>query len=179
MQIREISPLEAAQILRDKGAKLIDIRECSEFEEERIPGACLIPMKALAEEEFQEAREKVAIFYCRSGRRTSLASSIIARTGFKEVYILKGGLIAWKKQGLPVLKKQDKVPYLMRQIFVLLGIVLLLSSFLALGFNSYFLFVPIFIGAGLLFAGLSGTCLLALLIAKLPWNKKPHKYKIA
>jgi rhodanese-related sulfurtransferase len=179
-KIEDISPEKATELLEKEKdrIKLIDIRECFEFEEERIPGACLLPMRSLAEEEFSHAKEDIGIFYCRSGRRTSLASPLIAKTGFKQVYILKGGLKAWKKAGFPILKKQDKIPYLIRQVFIILGISLILFSLLSLKINLYFIGGAFIIGCGLLWAGISGNCLLAFFISQLPWNKKPHRYKI-
>ncbi len=157
MEIREITPLEAAELLKAKKAKFIDIRECSEFEEIRIPGACLIPMKCISEKDFKGLGNEVGIFYCRSGRRTRLLSDKISQVPLKEKYLLKGGIIAWEKEGLPVLKKVSKVPNIMRQTFILLGLLILTFLFLGLKVSPTFIWGAVFIGAGLVFAGLSGT----------------------
>jgi rhodanese-related sulfurtransferase len=180
MRVKEITPQEAFQILQSQknNVKLIDIRECVEYEEERIPGACLVPMKSLAEDEFKNVKERIGIFYCRSGRRTDLLKATISNTGFEKVYILKGGLNAWKKAGFPVLKKQNKIPNVLRQTFIVIGLALLIFSLLSLKISPDFIIGAAVVGCGLIFAGVSGSCLLAMLINKLPWNKHPYRYKI-
>ena len=155
--VREISPQEAFELWRNKEACFVDIRECSEFEEERIPGACLVPMKTLSAEDFKNPKQKVGVFYCRSGRRTSFVIDEIEKTGFEKVYVLKSGLIGWKKAGYPTLTKATKIPSILRQTFITLGLFILLFIFLGIEVSSKFIFGAAIIGAGLVFAGMSGT----------------------
>ena len=89
-----------------------------------------------------------------------------------ETYILEGGLDAWRKAGLPVALDRSQPIEIMRQVqiaagsLVLLGVVL--GAFVAPGFYP----LSGFVGAGLLFAGVSGFCGMARLLAVMPWNRR-------
>jgi rhodanese-related sulfurtransferase len=117
--------------------------------------------------------DDVLVFHCRSGARTAgNAGRLAAASEGCEAFILEGGLEAWKKAGLPVSIDRRQPIELMRQVqiaagsLVLLGIVL--GALVAPGFYA----LSAFVGAGLLFAGLSGFCGMARLLAVMPWNRR-------
>lgn len=100
MSLKHIDAREAKR-LADAGAVLVDIRERGEFASETIPGATNRPLSRMGHGPLDvEARE--VIFYCRSGGRTHMAANALARSTRAQVYIMDGGIEAWKAAGLPV-----------------------------------------------------------------------------
>jgi hypothetical protein len=93
------------------------------------------------------------------------------RVGFENCVLVEGGTQAWIDAGLPVDRAPSKVLPLMRQVQVTVGAISASGAILALTVNPLFAIIPLIIGAGLLFAGLTGTCALALFLAKMPWNR--------
>jgi rhodanese-related sulfurtransferase len=86
--------------------------------------------------------------------------------------VLEGGLEAWKKAGLPTLVDVNRPIEVMRQVQIAAGSLVLLGVLLAATTSSWFLLLAGLVGAGLVFAGLSGWCGMALLLARAPWNRQ-------
>ncbi|MBB6065496.1 rhodanese-like domain-containing protein [Pseudoxanthomonas broegbernensis] len=166
-------PPRAALALLDQGALLVDIREADEHARERIPAACCVPVSRLADApQLRQGASRTLLFHCRSGMRTRAnAAALQAAAAGCEAYIVEGGLDAWKRAGLPVARDRRAPPELNRQVQVAVGGLLLLGTALAATASPWFLLLPGFLGAGLLFAGLSGFCGMARLLARMPWNK--------
>ena len=101
MKLKTIDPSSLKKRLDEGNALLIDVREASEYADEHIPGARLVPLSRIAVEEFGDDGQKAAVFYCRSGARTDVNSKLLLSKGFSEAYGLSGGIIAWKTAGLP------------------------------------------------------------------------------
>ena len=93
------------------------------------------------------------------------------RAGFDRCVLVEGGTQAWIDAGLPVIRGTSKTLPLMRQVQIVVGLVSATGAALALAVNHRFAIIPLLMGCGLLFAGLTGTCGLALLLAKMPWNR--------
>src|SRR5690349_1957272 len=101
--LRTITPAEAARLLREDGATLVDVREPDEHARERIPGARNLPLSRLEEAELAVQEGKPVLFHCRSGARTQgNAARLAAKAGLCEAYVVEGGLDGWKRAGLPV-----------------------------------------------------------------------------
>jgi fatty acid desaturase len=83
----------------------------------------------------------------------------------------KGARRAWIDAGLPTERAQSTVLPLMRQVQITVGLISAAGAALALAVNPLFAIIPLVMGCGLLFAGLTGMCGLALLLAKMPWNR--------
>ena len=170
--LQTISPKRAAELVR-RGAVLIDIREADEHAREHIPGARHHALSRLNTESPARSGDEVLVFHCRSGARTrGHAARLSAAAATCEAYILDGGLNAWKKAGLPVALDRSQPIDIIRQVqiaagsLVLMGI--LLGTFVAPGFYA----LSAFVGAGLMFAGISGFCGMAHLLALMPWNRR-------
>jgi len=170
--LQTISPKRAAELVR-RGAVLIDIREADEHARERIPGARHHALSRMDTESPARSGDEVLVFHCRSGARTrGHAARLSAAAATCEAYILDGGLNAWKKDGLPVALDRSQPIDIIRQVqiaagsLVLMGI--LLGTFVAPGFYA----LSAFVGAGLMFAGISGFCGMAHLLALMPWNRR-------
>ncbi|WP_341704499.1 rhodanese family protein [Ferrovibrio sp.] len=168
----KITPQILQQHLQDGTAILIDIREPAEYAREHIRGARLVPLAGIDAHDFDAERDRIAVFTCRSGNRTALNAGRLLAKGFREAYLLDGGLDAWKQAGLPV-HFDARVPLdLQRQVQIGAGGLALLGAILAFLVHPAFILLSGFVGAGLLMAGLTGFCGMARLLALMPWNRK-------
>ncbi|MGI9421639.1 MAG: rhodanese-like domain-containing protein [Hyphomicrobiaceae bacterium] len=169
--LRKVSPETVREWLDQEKAVLIDVREPDEYVREHIPEAHLVPLSGFSPEDFPHEHDKVAVFHCRSGGRTEAAAAQILRTGFKDVYQLDGGLQAWRQAGLSV-NENRRVPIsIMRQVQVAAGSLVVLGVILSLLVSPWFMALTAFVGAGLVFAGVSGICTMANILARMPWNR--------
>jgi rhodanese-related sulfurtransferase len=172
MTLKTITPQEARRLIED-GAVLVDVREAGERLRERIPGAQHLPLSRLDEADFAVRRGNAVIFHCRSGARTqSQRARLAAKTrGVCDAYLVEGGLDAWRKAGLPTEIDRRQPIDLQRQVQIGAGGLGLLGTLLGLAVSPWFFGIPLFVGAGLLFAGTTGYCGMALLLQRAPWNR--------
>lgn len=93
-----------AAALQSNGALLIDVRETDEYAEAHAPGSVLIPLGQLQQRlpEIQSYRNKPVVLICRSGNRSAKALKQLQQAGFSTASNIDGGMIAWKKAGLPI-----------------------------------------------------------------------------
>lgn len=170
--LKTISPSRAAEIMRN-GAVLVDIREADEYARERIPGARHHALSRIDNDTPLRPGDDVLVFYCRSGARTKTnAPKLTAAAPACEAYILEGGIDAWKKAGLPVNLDRSQPIDIMRQVQIAAGTLTLLGAALGFFLAPGFYALSAFVGAGLLFAGVSGFCGMARLLALMPWNRR-------
>jgi rhodanese-related sulfurtransferase len=162
-----ISPAEAKRLL-DAGATLVDIRMPDEHARERIPGALNHPIDRLTG---LHGEPQVAIFHCRSGQRTAAHAPKLAAVAACEAYIVEGGIEAWKKAGLPVVRDAGRPIEVQRQVQIAAGTLVLLGVVLGYAAEPRFYAISAFVGAALTFAGISGWCGMAKLLALMPWNR--------
>lgn len=160
-----ITPHEAQRRIA-QGAVLVDIREPDEHARVRIPCARNVPLSSLTR--IQDAPE--VIFHCKSGMRTAANAGALKAAADAPVYLLEGGLDAWQKAGLDCAANPRAPLEIMRQVQITAGALILLG--LALGFFVSPLGFGLsgFVGAGLMFAGISGWCGMARVLSLMPWN---------
>jgi rhodanese-related sulfurtransferase len=171
--LNTITPDEAARLLREGGATLVDVREADEHARERIPGARNLPLSLLEEAELAVHQGKPVLFHCRSGARTAgNADRLAAKAGLCEAYVVEGGLDAWKRAGLPVAEDRRQPLELMRQVQIAAGSMVVLGVLLGAFVTPGFYLLSGFVGAGLVFAGVTGTCGLARVLRMMPWNRR-------
>ena len=93
-------------IQKEKDVIILDVRTPQEYQEGHISNAINIPVQILGQQldKLNNFKDKKILVYCRSGHRSAIASQILDRAGFKNVYNLKGGLLEWKASGLPLVK---------------------------------------------------------------------------
>src|SRR5471032_1280954 len=167
--LKTISPQRAAELVR-AGAVLVDVREADEHARERIPGARHHALTRIDSESPARSGDDVLIFHCRSGARTKgNAARLAAATPECETYILDGGLDAWKKAGLPVTLDRSQPIDIIRQMQIAAGSLVLIGVLLGAFVSPGFYVLSGFVSAGLLFAGVSGFCGMARLLAAMPW----------
>ena len=150
------------------GPLLLDVRSPLEFESERIEGAVNVPLDTLDTrvDEIPESADVVVV--CRTGVRATIAVESLARVG-RRARVLDGGLNAWRRARLPLRVGRKRLP-VDRQVQLIAGSMVLLGVGLGLTVSPWFLALSAFFGAGLTFAGATGTCGLALVLMKMPWN---------
>jgi len=163
---------QAARELARQGALLVDIRSRDEHARERIAHAICLPMDQLKGGEPPLDGAKTVIFHCRSGNRTLLGAQTLAECANGQAYVLEGGLDAWKKAGLPVVKDSSQPLELQRQVQIAAGSMVLAGTALGTVISPWFYALSAFVGAGLVFAGVSGFCGLARVLTKMPWNRR-------
>lgn len=169
--MKTLHPNDIHNLLKEAGAKALDVRTPVEFEEKHIAGSHHIPVDELTSQCNQLDPSQKYYLVCQSGKRAEKAHQILAEKGFGDLTILKGGVSAWEQAGLPLNRTERKTLPLMRQVQLAIGLGVLTFSLLAYFVNPAFAFGSAFFGAGLTMAGSTGWCGLALLLAKMPWNK--------
>ena len=170
-----IKAVEAKARLASGTAVLVDVREPLEHARESIKGAVSMPLSSLDAEALRSAYQAkgtpAVIFYCQSGRRTTENAARLGHCGVAQAYILEGGLNAWKGDGFATVIDRTKPIELQRQVQIAAGSLVLLGLALSQVISAWLLVIPAFVGSGLVFAGLSGWCGMAKLLAAMPWNK--------
>lgn len=150
---------------------LIDVREPAEHRNECIDGACLIPLGEISFDKLPSTKRPIVI-HCRSGKRSADACAKLLETNPSlDVAFLEGGIVAWSKAGFNVKKSGSNVLSLDRQTQIAVGFIAFSGTIFGILINPGFYIMPGFIGAGLMFAGLTGWCGMAKLLAKMPWNR--------
>ena len=157
---------------------LVDVRTPAEFESVRIPGAVNLPLAQLvqhAERVAKDASEQVVLI-CQSGPRAEQAQTTLAAAGLTDSVVMTGGMNAWTATDAPAVHGRERWA-LDRQVRLVAGSVVLVSALASLLWTPA-VFVAAFIGAGLAFAGLTNTCGMALMLAKLPYNQPVNKVDV-
>jgi rhodanese-related sulfurtransferase len=167
MTLPTITPAQAQALIND-GARLIDIRDPDEHRRQSIPGASNMPPASLQ----PLAGKSPVIWHCRSGMRTAGNAAVLAENSGCPAYLLEGGIDAWRAAGFPV-RTDAKAPLeLMRQVQIAAGLMVLAGVILSLTVAQGFVALAGFVGAGLVFAGVTGSCGMARLLAQMPWNRR-------
>ena len=150
-------------------AIVVDVREPGEFAREHIDGARSFPLSAF--DPSRLPRDRRLVLCCQSGARSSRALAQLEAAGLTNVAHLDGGLAAWKAAHLPVSVDMSQPISIMRQVQITAGSLVLIGAILAALVSPWFILLSGFVGAGLVFAGVTVTCMMALLLAKLPYNR--------
>jgi rhodanese-related sulfurtransferase len=172
---RSISVTEFRNLVATgKPIELIDVRTPVEFREVRIDFARNEPLDRLDPAAILSARNGSAqeplYVICRSGARGKQACEKLAAAGLTNVVNIEGGTIACAASGIPVLRGKKTIP-LHCQVQIITGVLVALGSILAVRFNPNWIVLPIFMGAGLAFSGLTNTCVMGTVLARMPWNQ--------
>jgi rhodanese-related sulfurtransferase len=157
----------------DKGeAIVVDVREPAEHEAQNIPGATLLPLSTVSKAALPNSAGAKLVIHCRKGGRGSAAcEKLLAEDPNLEIYNLEGGIEAWLQNHYEVKTSGKFFLALDRQVQLTIGSGVLLGSVLGYFVNPAWFLVSGFLGLGLINAGLTGWCGLALLMAKMPWNQ--------
>ena len=172
--IKKTTVHEINQLLNTGGeCQVIDVREYSEFDHERIADAQLMPLSNFEEHSDEIDHGKPVYLMCRSGNRAKQAAERLAKKGFTDIHVIEGGMLAWAQADLPVVKGESKVWSLERQVRFTAGSLIVIGVLLGLAIHSYVSLIAGFVGAGLAFSAATDTCAMGMVLAKMPWNKAP------
>lgn len=170
--IKKASITEINEMLGGGECQVIDVREFSEFNSERIADAQLMPLSNFEKHADEIDHSKPVYLMCRSGNRAKQAAEKLAKKGFTDVHVIEGGMLAWTQAELPVIKGESKVWSLERQVRFAAGLLVLAGVLLSIFVHPYFVWLSGFIGAGLVFAAVTDTCGMAMILARMPWNQQ-------
>ena len=151
----------------------IDVRTPAEFRELHVPGSVNVPLgdlERLLPKIKEDAAGKHVGLVCASGRRASVAFEQLIKAGVDNCWVLEGGVTAWAGAGHPV-NRGRKAISLERQVRIMAGSLVVLGSALGAFVHPGFCGLAAFIGAGLAYSGVTDTCGMALMLAKLPFNR--------
>jgi rhodanese-related sulfurtransferase len=151
---------------------LVDVRTPAEFAQAHAPGAALLPLSNLDGEEVSHlAAGKPVYLMCQSGNRARQAADKLKKAGVNAVSVIQGGMNAWEAAGLPLERGQTMMS-LERQVRIAAGAFALLGVVLGFFIHPALYALSGFVGAGLIFAGITDTCGMGLLLARMPWNTR-------
>jgi rhodanese-related sulfurtransferase len=172
---KTISVHELAQRNSQGNVELIDVRTPMECREVRAVMARNIPLDKLDPHAVMKDRngatDQTVYVICKGGTRGGKAQQKFVEAGFTNVINVEGGTEAWVAAGLPVVRGK-KAMSLERQVRIAAGFIVFSGAVAAIATNNvYFAGVPAFVGAGLMFAGITDSCMMGMLIAKMPWNR--------
>jgi rhodanese-related sulfurtransferase len=174
MSLTTISPQQLANLCKNGQVELIDVRTPVEYRELHVAAARNVPLHKLDPVALMQIRNgsKDAPLYliCRSGSRGRQACEKFLAAGFPNVVNVEGGTLAWAECGLPVVRGKKAIS-LERQVRIAAGLLVLLGSLLGWLVHPAFVGLAAFVGAGLVFAGITDTCGMGLLLARMPWNQ--------
>jgi rhodanese-related sulfurtransferase len=174
--VNTIAPQELEKrIAADTSLLLLDVRTPVEYAEVHVPQAQNIPLDTLNPTEFfashSLSRQQPVYIICRNGARAAKAAEKFAAGGFHNGVVVEGGTLGWVEAGLHVERGKVKVISLERQVRIAAGAFVLTGVILSCFVHPAFIGLSAFVGAGLVFAGITDYCGMGLLLAKLPWNR--------
>lgn len=169
--MNECTVLTLHEKLHNENAQVIDVRERAEFAGGRVAGAKSLPLGEIEKRAAELDPRKPVYVMWRTGRRSAEAQKKLKARGFADVINVTGGFEAWKNAGLPFERDENAPWSLERQVRFAAGSLVLTGVVLAVLIHPYFVWLSAFIGAGLVFAAVTDTCAMGMLLAKMPWNK--------
>lgn len=173
MALKTIDAKTLKTWLDNNEAVLVDVREPAEHAAENITGATLLPLGSVSKSALPTCAGKKLVIHCRKGGRGgSACAKLLAEDPNLDIYNLEGGIEAWNAAGLTVASSGKFFLPLDRQVQLTIGLCVLTGSILGYLVSPAFFLLTGFLGTGLTFAGLTGFCGLALLMAKMPWNQR-------
>jgi len=184
-------PANAITELAAKGCHILDVRTDMEHRELHLDCPHThTPLDMLDVNVYAQThnlnKDSEIFILCRSGKRAAAATQQFNAAGYTNVHVITGGILAYQDCGTKLRgtnapaetlsccssTKIDKSPMtLERQVRIAAGLIVMIGASLALTISPYFALIPIGVGGGLVFAGITDQCGLALMLAKAPWNK--------
>ncbi len=169
---KTIDAKTAKEWLAKNEAILVDVREPGEHQAMKISGSKLIPVGSINKEKLPDIKNQKIIIHCHVGRRGGIAcEKLLHDNPDLDLYNLEGGISAWEKAGFAVEKSGRVFIPVDRQVQIVVGCGVLLGLILGYFIHPGFLLLSGFFGAGMLYAGISGSCGMATMLSMMPWNQ--------
>ena len=179
---QQISPQEFHQLDGDKALLKIDVRTLAEIDSEHYAGCIDMPLQQLNTDKVKSAltnqngSDKTPIYLvCGSGMRAQKAAKQLSDQLINPLIIVSGGIQAIKAAGIPTVKGRSSIISLERQVRIAAGSLVLVGAIVGTFISPLGYGLSAFVGAGLIFAGITDTCAMGMLIARLPWNGAKSK----
>jgi rhodanese-related sulfurtransferase len=161
-QKTSITPHELHHLLREGcPIELLDVRTPAEYAAAHVSYARNEPLAQL------RPYDQPVYLICHTGSRAAKAAA-----KFPKAIVVEGGTQAWIGAGLPVVCSPVRVISLERQVRIVAGSLVLVSAVLGWLIHPSYHGLSAFVGAGLVFAGITDFCGMGLLLAKMPWNRR-------
>lgn len=172
--MQTISPEALAERSVAQNIDLIDVRTPAEYREIHVDGSRNIPLDTLDPNAVMAARngrsDQPLFVMCKSGMRANKACQKFLDAGYDQVVNVEGGVQAWEAAQLPVVRGKKTIS-LERQVRIAAGFLTLIGALLGAFVHPYFIAIPAGVGAGLMFAGITDSCAMGMILAKMPWNQ--------
>ena len=166
---KRLSAHDLADQLTQQRVQVVDVREPMEYAGGHIAGSLNVPLSRITQADLPRGP---LVLVCHSGKRSAQALTQLLQHGHPQPLAdLEGGIPAWQQAGLPVRKLKNAPLPLMRQVQIAAGSLVLLGLILGTWVAPGWIAISWFVGAGLVFAGVSGFCGMARLLAAMPWNR--------
>jgi len=173
MSITTITPQQLSDLAQSgTSVELIDVRTPVEYREVHVDFARNVPLDQLDVAKLTAGRNgsgQPLYVICRSGSRGKQACEKILAAGYTNVVNVEGGTLAWDQAGLPVVRGKKSIS-LERQVRIATGALVLIGAGLGAFVSPYWIGLSAFVGAGLMFAGITDTCGMGMVLARMPWN---------
>ncbi len=174
--VQTISPKELyRRIEAGESVDIIDVRTPAEFRSWRAVPSRLVPLDSLDCKRVMDERNgdtKTPLYVmCKSGMRSGEACRKFLDAGYDCVVLIGGGLLAWEQAGLPVERQGREMISIDRQVRIAVGFMIIVTGLLGLYAVPWVAWFPVLFGVGLLQSGITDTCPLAMVIARMPWNR--------
>ena len=178
--ISRITPEEFENLSKSgQHVELIDVRSPAEYRECHAAPARNVPLDSLDPHAIMESRnssrETPLYIICQSGNRSQKACEMFDTMGHTPTVNIEGGTRAWQEAGLPVVCGK-KILSLERQVRIATGTLVLIGAMLGWIIHPAFFGITAFVGAGLVFAGITDSCAMGTMLAKMSWNQISQEY---
>jgi rhodanese-related sulfurtransferase len=176
MKANEILPADFLRNVQgETDCLVVDVRTPAEFESEHWPGSINLPLDQLqgdtCRDFAEQAKGKELYLVCGTGKRACMARQNIESIEGCRPIVITGGITALNEHGADLDRGERQIISLERQVRIAAGALVLIGAVLAVAVHPAFLALSAFVGAGLMFAGITDTCAMAMGLAKMPWNR--------
>ncbi len=168
--MQTITATTLAKMQQQGVVNLIDVRTPAEFGASHAKGATNIPLDKLEPSSLAYCNGGPVYFICKSGIRAQKAMEKLAGSGFSNMVQVEGGTDAWIEAQLPT-NKGRKVLGLEQQVRVIVGGMSLVGAGIVMAGQPIGLAIVAAMGAGMIYAGITNNCGMAMILAKAPWNQ--------
>ncbi|MGW1842924.1 rhodanese-like domain-containing protein [Streptomyces sp. NPDC001966] len=170
-----LSPAVLHRLVQEgRAPRLLDVRTPGEFRTAHIPGSYNVPLDTLREHrtELLAHLDEDVVLVCRSGARAAQAEKALADAGLPNLRVLEGGIVAWETVGAPVDRGPERWD-MERQVRLVAGSIVLTTGLVGVFVPGMHL-IGTAIGAGLTYAAVSNSCMMGVMLSKLPYNRGPR-----
>jgi rhodanese-related sulfurtransferase len=157
---------------------VIDVRTHAEVNTESFEGSIHLPLQVFDSKTFTEClnkngcrAEEIVYLLCGSGQRARKAIECLEGGSSNPLIVIEGGINAMRGGGVNLIKGSGSVISLERQVRIAAGSMIVLGIMTGGLINPIFYGLSALVGAGLIFAGVTDSCAMGMLLARMPWNK--------